>query len=76
MGEGFDGFMEELCVRSQLLSAIFIVAVMLVFFQLPFLLAGTGGDAMVVVSTINLVGFSTFAVGSGLTIRYCRKREK
>lgn len=76
MGEDLDGFLEELCFRTQLLWAIFMVAVTLVVFQIPFLLVGTGGDAVFVVSTMNLVGFVAFAVGSSVTIRYCRRRQR
>lgn len=74
MGERLDDFMEELCTRRQLISVIFFLAVFLIAIQLPYLFFVEWGSALSVVSVMNVVGFSVFAVVSGALLRHCDRR--
>lgn len=69
----FD-FAREVCERRIYLQWIFTLTIILLVLSAPYLILTEPGSAVFVVSTINVVGFSLFAIVSGLGIRYCNRR--
>ena len=75
MGESADGFLDGVCSMQRYVVWIFTLAVALVIVQLPYLFVVEFGSSLFVVATINVVGFSLFAIGSGATLRVCDRRS-
>lgn len=75
MSENDDGFLDGVCHMQRYLVWIFTLAVALVIVQLPYLFVVEFGSSLFVVTTMNVVGFSLFAIGSGATLRVCDRRS-
>lgn len=74
MGETLERFMEELCVREQLIWGIFVIALTFLIVQVVYLAIFPVEEAILVVSVMNVVGFTVFLLGSGLLLRHCRAK--
>lgn len=75
MGESLDRFLEELCARTQFLAFIFIIASILILLQVPYLFVVEPGETLFVLAAMNVGGFAVFATASGVTLRYCARRQ-
>lgn len=73
MSDG-DGFLDAVCSMQRYLVWIFTLAIALVIVQLPYLFIVEFGSSLFVVASMNVVGFSLFAIGSGMTLRVCDRR--
>jgi|GEM_PF-5807835 len=72
---GFERFVNELCNRHTQIVWVFTLSMAFAVIHIPYLFVVEWGSATSVVSTVNFVGLSTFAIASGATLRYCGKRR-
>lgn len=71
---GFERFLREICNRHTQLVWVFTLSIAFAVIHVPYVFVVEWGSATSVVSVINLVGLSTFALFSGAMLRYCGKR--
>ncbi len=72
---GFELFLREICDRHTQLVWVFTLSIAFAVIHVPYMFVVDWGSATSVISTVNLVGFSGFALASGAMIRYCGKRR-
>ncbi len=72
-GEG-SGYMDELCKRRTTITIIFIIALLFLLVQLPYLVVVETGSALYTISVINVVGLVVFTGASGWVLWTCRDR--
>ncbi|WP_164471557.1 hypothetical protein [Halosimplex salinum] len=66
---------EALCARSRKILAVFTIAVVFLFLQLPYLVVVEQDSSLFVVAVLNVIGSSAFALASGSVLWFCRERE-
>lgn len=72
MGERLRSFVREMCYQDRLIWAIFAMALTFLIVQAGYLAVTDPEPALYVVSVMNLVGFTAFAIVSGALLHHCR----
>lgn len=67
-------FVDELCKRRMAITVIFIISLVFLAVQLPYLILAESGSALYTISVMNLVGLILFTTGSGWVLWTCRGR--
>lgn len=72
MSIDFSGFFDALCDRRSSIQMLFSLTVLILVLQIPYLLVVEQDSALFVLSILNSIGASFFAVVSGLVLLKCR----
>jgi hypothetical protein len=75
MGERLEHFLLTVCDRRTYVVWIFTLAVAFLAIQVPYLFVVDPETPLFVVSVLNVVGLSGFAIASGATLRYCQQHR-
>jgi len=66
---------EALCDQRRKILGVFVIAVVFLLIQIPYLFVVDPNSSLFVVATLNVVGSTAFAIAGGSALWFCKERQ-